>query len=61
MVNITIDEDACIGCEACADVLPEVFEMVDEKAKVKNPDAAPIDKIKEVAEACPTEAITVEE
>jgi ferredoxin len=61
MVKVTIDEDACIGCEACSDELPEVFEIVDDKAKVKDPNAAPVDKIKEVAEACPTEAITVEE
>ncbi|MCD6130007.1 MAG: ferredoxin [Deltaproteobacteria bacterium] len=60
-MKVTIDEDACIGCEACSDELPEVFEMVDDKAKVKDPNAAPVDKIKEVAEACPTEAITVEE
>ena len=49
MVKVTIDEDGCIGCDACADELPEVFEMVDDKAKVKDPNAAPIEKIKEVA------------
>ncbi len=61
MVKVTIDEDACIGCEACSDELPEVFEVVEGKAKVKDPNAAPVEKIKEVAESCPTEAITVEE
>ncbi len=55
-------EDSCIGCEACVDELPDVFQMGDNgKAKVVNPEGASLEEIKEVAEACPTESIKVEE
>jgi ferredoxin len=41
-------------------MLPEVFEMEDDgKASVKNEDGAPIEKIKEIADMCPTRAIKV--
>lgn len=62
-MKVTIDEDACISCEACVEECPDVFEMVDEKAKVK--EGADLDgngdQIKEAAESCPVECITVEE
>ncbi|MGB9744140.1 MAG: ferredoxin [Desulfurella sp.] len=61
MAKVTVDQSTCIGCEVCVDTAPDVFEMVDGKAHVKNPDGAPIDVIKEAAEACPTESIKVEE
>jgi len=62
-MKVTIDEDACISCEACVEACGDVFEMVDEKAKVKegadlNGNA---DAVKEAAESCPVECITVEE
>jgi ferredoxin len=41
-------------------MLPEVFEMEDDgKAVVKNENGAPTEKIKEVADMCPTRAIKV--
>ncbi len=61
MAKVWVDQGACIGCEACVDELPDVFQMEDGKAKVVNPEGASLDEIKEVAEACPTEAIKVEE
>ncbi len=61
MAKVWVD-DTCIGCEACVDALPEVFEMTDDgKARVKNPEGASLEEIKEVAEACPTESIKIEE
>lgn len=61
MAKVWVDEETCIGCEVCADSLPDVFEMNDGKATVKNPEGASIDEIKEIAESCPTESIHVEE
>ncbi len=61
MAKVYVDQDACIGCEACADALPDVFAMEDGKAKVTNAEGASLEEIKETAETCPTEAIKVEE
>ena len=60
MSIVTVDKKLCIGCGLCASLLPEVFEMEDDgKATVKDEKGAPIEKIKEVAEMCPTKAIKV--
>jgi ferredoxin len=58
--KVWVDKDLCIGCGLCSSMLPEVFEMEDDgKAVVKNENGAPIEKIKEVADMCPTKAIKV--
>ena len=57
-----VDAELCVGCGACVDVCPDVFDMPDETAVVKT-DPVPAeheDAVREAAEACPTEAITVE-
>ncbi|HEY4761287.1 MAG TPA: ferredoxin [Thermoguttaceae bacterium] len=59
-----VDPDLCIGCDLCADLCPEVFEMGDDgKAHVKTdpvPSKFELD-CKEAAEQCPVEAIQIEE
>jgi ferredoxin len=60
MPKVWVDKDICIGCGLCASILPEVFEMGDDgKSIVKNEDGAPLEKIKEVANMCPVNAIKV--
>ena len=57
-----VDEETCIGCGLCAETCPEVFEMDDDKARVKM-DEIPgnlIDSCREATENCPVEAIQIE-
>jgi ferredoxin len=67
-MRVIVDEETCIGCGLCAETCPDVFEMNDDKAKVKveevRVDEAPegvIECCKEAAENCPVEAIQIEE
>jgi ferredoxin len=58
-----VDPDLCNGDEICVQVCPEVFEMEDDKAVVKM-DEIPEnlqDSVREAADSCPSEAITIEE
>ena len=58
-----VDAELCVGCGACVDICPDVFDMPDETAVVKT-DPVPAeheDAVREAAEACPTEAILLEE
>ena len=54
MVNV--DQEKCIGCEACVAINSEVFEMVEGKAKVKAGQEGNSDA-KDAIEGCPVEAI----
>ena len=58
-----IDPEKCIGDAVCEAMCPDVFEMADdEKAHVINPDGCgELCDCEEAVEACPTEAIILEE
>jgi len=62
-MKVTVDEETCIGCEVCVDTCPEVFEMVDDKARVKNNEVPKdvVESCREAAENCPVEAIQIED
>lgn len=59
MARITIDESTCTGCGLCASNCPDVFEVADDGlAHVIANSCASCD-VKEVAEQCPANAISV--
>ena len=60
--TITIDFDECIGCEACVELCPEVFEFDEgeSKAFVREDADANSDCIDEAVASCPSECIIVE-
>ena len=67
VVKVEIDAGECISCEACVSECEAVFEMGDDVAVVK-PEAkdaafcrANTEGIKAAVEACPSQAIKIEE
>lgn len=59
-----VDEDLCIGDAICAEVAPEVFEMREDGfAHVIDERPAPElhARVREACDACPTDAIRIEE
>lgn len=62
-MKVTID-DSCIGCEVCVNTCPTVFEMGDDALAHVVTDPVPDDQAdaaEEAADACPVDAIHVEE
>jgi ferredoxin len=57
-----VDTNLCIGCELCADTCPEIFAVLDDGFAHSLVDEVPpeeYDCVREAAEICPVEAITV--
>lgn len=60
----TVDHSLCIGDGICEEICPEVFELRDDGlAYVINEDPEPDlrGKIQEAVDACPTDAIAIED
>lgn len=61
-MKIKVDQDKCIGCGTCEALCPGCFEVIEGKSQVKECDSGCGDyDLKEVAESCPTDAISIEE
>lgn len=62
-MNVKVNNNACIGCGACAAICPDVFEITDEgyaKAKVEVVTEDKKEEVVEAKEGCPTSAIEAE-
>ncbi|PIW88620.1 MAG: ferredoxin, partial [Nitrospirae bacterium CG_4_8_14_3_um_filter_44_28] len=51
----------CVGCGACTEVCPEVFQLKDDKAWVVGLEKCNTCNCQEAADICPVQAITVTE
>jgi ferredoxin len=60
VTHVSVDPHLCIACGLCADICPEVFELGDEYAVIKENAAFDAECCQEAADACPTEAITLD-
>ena len=59
-----VDQDTCIGCGACTETCPAVFEMGDDdvsKVKVEVVPAGAENDCRQAVDGCPVEAISIEE
>ena len=62
-MKVKVNEDACIGCGACAAICDEVFEMNDEglsEVVVDTVQEENEESVKEAIESCPTGVIEEE-
>lgn len=60
MAELQLDQEECIGCEACVEVCPAVFGFDDDETKafiIEGSDAA-ADCIDEAMASCPAGCIT---
>lgn len=62
MAAIVIDQEECLGCEACVEACPEVFAFDEDEGKAYVIDGADpqTDCVEEAIASCPGECITVE-
>ena len=59
-MKIEVNKDLCIGCGSCVAIDPETFEFNDEGlAEAKTDEIT--DGAREAKEACPVDAISIEE
>jgi len=60
IVDVKVDKEKCIGTGNCIDLAPAVFEFDAEgKSSVVNVSGADEKTLKEAAQSCPVEAITL--
>ncbi|HJP24531.1 MAG: ferredoxin [Acidimicrobiales bacterium] len=62
-VSLIVDEDRCIGIGQCELLEPEVFQLGDEDAISRVVDSAGLPRVRalEVADRCPSSAISIAE
>ncbi len=60
--KVSIEEEECLGCEACVELCPEIFEFVEdtEKAIVIMAEGGNEECIEEAMDSCPSDCILYE-
>ena len=61
-MRVFVDEDLCLGCGICEGLAPEVFSMANEPFAEVLVDPVPAEfeeAVRQAAEECPEEAITI--
>jgi ferredoxin len=66
MAKVEVDQELCVGDQVCANMSPEIFEMHDDGLAyvvdgMEDLDGDDLDAAKEAAEACPVDAILIDE
>ena len=59
-----IEADLCVGTGSCEAICPEVFEVTNDGVAVVKLDTVPAEaeaSCREACDACPTDAITIED
>jgi ferredoxin len=61
-MKVIVDQDACIGCNLCVEMCPDIYCMEDDKAMVYVPFISSDleDLCKQAADSCPVNAINIE-
>jgi ferredoxin len=60
MPKAKVDKNKCIGCGTCVAIAPKSFKLGDDgKAQSIEPLGDSEEKVKEAAESCPVEAISL--
>ena len=60
MAKITVDDSLCTGCGICASNCPDVFEVGDDSLAHAIAQACGSCDLKEIADQCPVNAISVQ-
>ena len=62
-MNVTVDQDTCIGSGQCVLTAPDVFDQRDDDGVVvlldEDPPAERAEDVRRAAAGCPSQAITV--
>jgi uncharacterized membrane protein YraQ (UPF0718 family) len=59
--QVVVNESCCMGCSVCTKKYPELFEMIEKKAHLRELKIINMQKAREAASACPVNAIEVRE
>ncbi|ROT28235.1 ferredoxin [Micromonospora sp. HM5-17] len=57
--RVSVDPERCIGSGICAGTAAQHFRLVDGQGTPVSPTVEPADPVRDAAESCPVEAITV--
>ncbi len=63
-MKVKVNQDACIGCGACAAICPDHFELNDEGLSVVTEETITKEKeddVRDAVDSCPTGAIEITE